>query len=233
MWYNTDPAPEPFPPGTRVNILVNGIHKRSTIQNVPLPIPSVLKTNTVVTPNSTIEQDKVPNTYTILLDDNTTHKVSCQDLLTPSTTMTVDTTAPSTVWAGIPSHSLHQNAKITLEHDGTYHKGYLTYSPDVVSNLLSAVIFARRRLIFPSPYPTSPIIGCLSSLTKPYFLATQQSPHSFHVNPITTLHQLTMSQPNNSLTHVHPPYTRLFIHPNPIAILGLHCMKKRKGGSNN
>ncbi|KAL7525881.1 hypothetical protein ACHAXR_001202, partial [Thalassiosira sp. AJA248-18] len=34
----TDPVPEPFPPGTRVTIDVQGVPTRGTIHNVPLPV---------------------------------------------------------------------------------------------------------------------------------------------------------------------------------------------------
>jgi hypothetical protein len=126
---NTDPCPEPFPPGTRVNVLVNGITKRGTIQNIPLPTSPALQDTAIIHPNGEIEEPN-NNRYTVLLDDNTTQELTYQQLILPSdATPPVDPAEPSTVWAGIPSRYLHQDAKITLEHEGTYHKGYLNYSP--------------------------------------------------------------------------------------------------------
>lgn len=55
-------------------------------------------------------------------------ELTFQDLLSPANDITIDPTAPDiTVWAGFPAKYLHQDAKITLEHNGTYHKGYLQY----------------------------------------------------------------------------------------------------------
>ena len=43
----TDPVSEPFPPGTRVNLNVNGTMARGTIQNIPLPTSPLLNTAAV------------------------------------------------------------------------------------------------------------------------------------------------------------------------------------------
>ena len=100
---NTDPAPEPFPPGTRVNVLVNGTNKRGTIQSIPLPPSPVLEDSAIVNPDGSIEPGE-SSVYTVLLDDNTTAELTFQDLLSPSVDLpTIDPAALSTVWAGIPS----------------------------------------------------------------------------------------------------------------------------------
>jgi hypothetical protein len=88
-----------------------------------------LQDTAIIHPNGEIEEPN-NNRYTVLLDDNTTQELTYQQLILPSdATPPVDPAEPSTVWAGIPSRYLHQDAKITLEHEGTYHKGYLNYSP--------------------------------------------------------------------------------------------------------
>jgi hypothetical protein len=84
----------------------------------------------VVTPDGQVDDEDNSQTYTVLLDDGTTHVLTFSDLLNPATDTTIDPRAPDTVWAGLPSKYLHQDAKITLEHDGTYHKGYLQYTRD-------------------------------------------------------------------------------------------------------
>ena len=77
LCHNTDPVPEPFPPGTRVNVLVKGEHKRGTIQNVPLPnVP----TSEIVTPQGDIDLETPPQLYTVHLDDGTTHVLTFKDL---------------------------------------------------------------------------------------------------------------------------------------------------------
>eukprot|EP00956_Cyclotella_meneghiniana_P012602 scaffold17913_cov36-Cyclotella_meneghiniana.AAC.1 len=107
---NTDPSPEPFPPGTRVNVLVNNTPQRGTIQHVPMPLPAVLEP----TAELRVRVRLVELTFA--------------DLLSPATETPVNPASPTTVWEGIPSHYLHQNAKITYEHEGTYLKGYLSYT---------------------------------------------------------------------------------------------------------
>jgi hypothetical protein len=108
---NTDPSLEPFPPGTRVNVLINGHTKRGTIQNIPMPSSPALRDSAIIHPNGDIEEPNT-NKYTVLLDDNTTEELTYQQLLLPSETQPpVDPTAASTVWAGIPSRYLHQDAK--------------------------------------------------------------------------------------------------------------------------
>ena len=82
---------------TQVNVLVKGTSKRGTIQNIPMPPSLVLEDSAIVTPNGNIKTTK-NSVYTVLLDDNTTHKLS------PSVDLpTVDPNAASTVWSGIPS----------------------------------------------------------------------------------------------------------------------------------
>ena len=74
---NTDPAPEPFPPGTHVSILLNGTTKRDKIKNIPLPPSPVLDGSAIVTSASEIETEE-SSVYTALLDNITTHKLTYQ-----------------------------------------------------------------------------------------------------------------------------------------------------------
>eukprot|EP00956_Cyclotella_meneghiniana_P032302 scaffold88129_cov23-Cyclotella_meneghiniana.AAC.1 len=93
---NTDPAPEPFPPGTRVNLLLNGHPKRGTIQNIPLPSSLALEDSAVITPDGSIESEAT-SVYTVLLDDGTTTELTYKDLISPSASQpAVDPLAPST-----------------------------------------------------------------------------------------------------------------------------------------
>jgi hypothetical protein len=159
---NTDPGPEPFPPGTRVNVLLNGSTQRSTIQDIPLPPSVILEDSAVVTPAGTIEHEDTKQLYTVLLDDGTTHELTFQDLLSPAFDTKIDPTAPDTVWAGILTKYLYQDAKIALEHEGTYHKGYLP----------------PKRLTSVSPFPTLLVIGRHYLLMNSSSSVTPQSPPS-------------------------------------------------------
>lgn len=98
---NTDPDPEPFPPGTRVNVLDRGTVQRGTIQNVPLPPPTILESSAAVTPEA--NNNELPTKYIVLLDNNTTLELTIEDLMSPLTDPVVDPSDPPTVWEGIPS----------------------------------------------------------------------------------------------------------------------------------
>jgi hypothetical protein len=111
-----------------VNVKINGVTKRGTIQNVLLPPSPVLEHNAIITPKGTIENTEHSQHYTVILDDNTTRDLTFPDLLSPTKQAHVNPTMPDTVWAGIPTKYLHQDAKITLEHEGIYQMGYLNYS---------------------------------------------------------------------------------------------------------
>jgi hypothetical protein len=73
-------VPEPFPPGTRVQLIVNDAKVKGTIQNIPLPFAHVgTASNMVNTPD---DSGSPKNTYIVLLDDGTTTKVFFEDLIT-------------------------------------------------------------------------------------------------------------------------------------------------------
>eukprot|EP00804_Cyclotella_cryptica_P030485 CCRYP_008549-RA/>CCRYP_008549-RA protein AED:0.36 eAED:0.17 QI:0/0/0/0.8/1/1/5/0/922 len=71
---NTDPTPEPFPPGTRVTLVRNDTQIKGTISNVPTPPTSTLIRTaahpTVPSPTSISSPDS--SLYTVLLDNGTT-----------------------------------------------------------------------------------------------------------------------------------------------------------------
>lgn len=228
---NTDPAPEPFPPGTRVNVLIDGINQRGTIQNIPLP-SSPLEDTAVVTPSGHIEpNDENSMKYTVLLDNNTTHELTFNDLLTPpADSPPVDPSAPSTVWAGIPSRYLHQDAKITLEHDGTYHKGYLNYSPESGFEFLVRRNVRSKKIDFRVPLPNfartwttllaeeTLLFGhtTVSSFLRPG--SYNNSPSANHVSA------------KNLINPCPPSLTKALHSSNPDRHVWLDSYKEEKGG---
>ena len=71
-----------------------------------------------------------PNVYTIQLDNGTTIEQSYEQVV--STQLTSHTAAPSAASdaarvSGIPACFQH-NAKVTLDHEGSFHKGFISYS---------------------------------------------------------------------------------------------------------
>eukprot|EP00956_Cyclotella_meneghiniana_P020999 scaffold37679_cov76-Cyclotella_meneghiniana.AAC.13 len=122
----TDPTPEPFPPGTRVTLTRNGSPLKGTVANVPLPyMPSIVTNSTDAS-----SPDDQSTQYVIQLDDGTTQEVEFSELAPllqnlPSETVSSDTS--SSPFASLP-YILQRNAKITIDHQGAFHKGYLDHT---------------------------------------------------------------------------------------------------------
>eukprot|EP00956_Cyclotella_meneghiniana_P030923 scaffold79637_cov24-Cyclotella_meneghiniana.AAC.1 len=227
---NTDPAPEPFPPGTRVNVLINGESKRGTIQNIPLPPSPALDASAIITPSGDIETEAT-SVYTVLLDDNTTHELTYQDLLSPCPDLpAVDPAAASTVWSGIPSRYLHQDAKITLEHDGTYHKGYLNYSQESGFEFIVRRNLRSKKVDFRVPLPNfsrnwTTMLAEETLLFGHTTVSSYLRPGSYNNAPSAN----HVSAKN--LINPCPPSLAKALHPsNPDRHVWLESYKEEKGG---
>eukprot|EP00956_Cyclotella_meneghiniana_P038057 scaffold148302_cov51-Cyclotella_meneghiniana.AAC.2 len=123
----SDPSPEPFPPGTRVTITRNNAPQKGTIANVPLPYVPSLVTNT---PSDT--PDDQSTQYVVALDNGTTTEVDFTELTEQLPHSPTDKTSSSTAsspFASLP-YILQRNAKITIDHKGAFHKGYLDHTPE-------------------------------------------------------------------------------------------------------
>jgi hypothetical protein len=114
----SDPTPEPFPPGMRVLVIASDESStKGTIQNIPLPCD-----------DSTIDN---PTKYTVHLDNGTTVEADFHQLADPSKTSTTMDEASYTNAriSGLP-HDLQPNSKVTFDHNGAFHKGYLIHTPE-------------------------------------------------------------------------------------------------------
>eukprot|EP00804_Cyclotella_cryptica_P022088 CCRYP_011573-RA/>CCRYP_011573-RA protein AED:0.27 eAED:0.27 QI:0/-1/0/1/-1/1/1/0/654 len=128
---NTDPTPEPFPPGTRVTLLRNNDFIRGTIANVPSPPPSTIL-RTAAHSNSPSSTSSLPDTsplYTVLLDNGKTTECDFAELA-PSEQQQLTSTSydQPNPFRSLPSW-LQQDSKVTLDCRGAFHKGYLHYCP--------------------------------------------------------------------------------------------------------
>jgi len=105
---------EPYPPGTRIeepSSSNESVTRSGTVMDIPLD------------PTSSPQ-------YLVLFDDGTTKSISARDM--PSfIPKPRDATSGSDSSHLLPPF-LRLNSKITLDHEGRYHKGYLTKSPDGV-----------------------------------------------------------------------------------------------------
>ncbi|KAL7525486.1 hypothetical protein ACHAWF_001390, partial [Thalassiosira exigua] len=91
----TDPVPEPFPPGTRVNV-----KQDEEVVRAPL-------VQTAASPS-----DASPSSYAILLDDGTTVERSFEDLTSSSPADSPPSESTPNPFASLP-HFLQLNAKLT------------------------------------------------------------------------------------------------------------------------
>ena len=73
---NTDPVPEPFPPGTRVNVKQNNVLVRGTVQNIPIPFTDVNLPDS--SPDD--DADSPSPLYTVQLDDGTLVELKYEEL---------------------------------------------------------------------------------------------------------------------------------------------------------
>ena len=128
----TDPVPEPFPPGTRVSLTIDGKVVQGTINNIPLS--SVSGIESVVTPPITMpDPEDLPAMYTVLLDDGTTKDLTYEDLILDDRTKSnpessTDQAVPNPA-AGLPA-LFRPGSKVTMDYNGAFHKGYITLSPE-------------------------------------------------------------------------------------------------------
>lgn len=127
--HNTDPTPEPFPPGTRVTITRDGVSSTGTIQNVPIFHTSIVSPSSS-DDSSTSESSPSSSSYVVHFDDGTSADVTYEDLISsmPEHSSTPAPDQSTNVFDGLPSF-LQQDSKLTIDHNGAFHRGYLHYSP--------------------------------------------------------------------------------------------------------
>jgi hypothetical protein len=104
-----------YPPGTRVECIdpISHMLLAGTVMDIPLTVDS----STDVSSNST-------PSYTVLFDNGTSASIPLRDMasIIPKPPIDVD---PSDSQDSLLPPFLRLHSKITYEHDGQYHKGYL------------------------------------------------------------------------------------------------------------
>eukprot|EP00984_Skeletonema_dohrnii_P029430 scaffold20035_cov83-Skeletonema_dohrnii-CCMP3373.AAC.3 len=65
--------------------------------------------------------------YVIHLDDGTYAELTYEDLVSHESPPEVAATSVENIFDGLPAF-LRQDSKITLDHNGAFHRGYLHYS---------------------------------------------------------------------------------------------------------
>ena len=85
----------------------------------------------------TLEQDSItsgnqtPPPYVILLENGITVKISYDDIIKDSQDDTWTPKSPSNAAAlEVIPHFLRHDSKVTMDHKGGFHKGFINYSPE-------------------------------------------------------------------------------------------------------
>ena len=124
---------EPYPPGTRVEVRDEGTKRTGTVMDIPM--------DPAISPQ-----------YLIQFDDGTTTSV-------PSSTMPSIIPRPPeepTTSSHLLPPFLQLDSKITYEKDGTYHKGYLSQTPDGVYKFVYKSHVNKKREDWSVPLPDLP-----------------------------------------------------------------------------
>ena len=128
---NTDPIHEAFPLGTRVSIQHKDFLVQGAINNIPLPVSTIIKYATSPLSNQSdysSQSSELPESrpYVILLDSSIYVKKSNDD---PIKAGMDDVSPPSSTnnaadLEGIP-HFLRHDSKLMMDHKGGFHKVYI------------------------------------------------------------------------------------------------------------
>jgi hypothetical protein len=104
-----------------------------------------------VTSNPDSSSSPPKPTYTVHLDTNETIDVSFEYLINPHDEKSPEQHS-SNLFSGIPEF-LSNNAKVTNEHNETYHKGFLTHSPEFGFQFVVKRNLRSSKGDFSSPLP--------------------------------------------------------------------------------
>jgi hypothetical protein len=222
----TDPVAEPFPPGTRISVTVDDKPMRGTIQNVPLPFSNFLPSSTIVAP---VDGDSAPSTYTILLDDGTTIERKFEDLLDPTESSEPAASDAVNPFAGLPSF-LSEGSKITVDHNGAFHKGFIHHSPTLGFHVAVKRNLRSNKVDFTVPLPS--FRQNWSSLVGDNVILPGHSTVSSFLRPNTTNNAPSANLVSaKNLLQPCPPSLLKALHPsNPDRDVWLKSYNEEKGG---
>ena len=219
-------VPEPFPPGTRVVLPHKGSSVKGTISNVPLPF---LDTPAVSASDADADQS---TTYTILLDSGVTIEKQFHELapsLTNSPSAELSSSPTTSPFDSLPA-ILQRNSKITIDHQGAFHKGYLDHSPEGGFMFVSKCAASSKKILWSVPLPDFsrqwysmvgeniiiPGHSTVSTFLRPN--SSNNAPSANHVSA-------------KNLMNPCPPSLLKALHPsNPDRLVWLDSYMEEKGG---
>ena len=155
----TDTIHDPFPPGTHVSIQHKDIPTCGTINNILIPLSPILKTEASPVPEdldeeSITSEDPRSPPYFILLYNGIIVEQSYDNLI--KYTRYDKSTPKSPINAAaleIISHFLCHDSKVTMDHKGAFHKGYINYSPETGFQFIVRINARSRKVDFSVPIP--------------------------------------------------------------------------------
>ena len=175
---------EKYPPGTRVermdpitNMLVSG-----TVMDIPFPLE--------VSPDSDADVTDLP--YTVLFDNGTTASIPLSKMAGLIPPPPIVPTTPEGTTTLLPPF-LQLNSRITYEHDGQYHKGYLGIKDGVYRFSYKSHVNKRKEdWGVPLPHlPSTWVDLCVEGLLVPghvshTFLRSTSSPSNTTFDPVAS-----------------------------------------------
>jgi transposase InsO family protein len=229
--HKTDPTPEPFPPGTRVSITQSDKIIKGTISNVPLPFFSTANTASLDSDEST---DGQSTTYVVQLDDGKTIECDFSTLAPQITSSSLPSDHISSATSADPFDSLpyilKRNSKITLDHQGAFHKGYLDHTFE------GGFVFAYKR----APNAKKPLWTVpLPDFSRQWYSMVAENIIIPGHSMVSSFLRPNTSNNSPSLNHVSaknllnpcPPSLAKALHPdNPDRLIWLESYKEEKGG---
>ena len=130
-----------------------------TINNIPIPVSPILKcvasTSTKHSDKDSISSDTQESSpYVILLNSGTTVEKSYDNLIQDSRDDTPPSKSPRNAsdLEGIP-HFLCHDYKVSMDHKGVFHKGYINNSPESGFQFIVRRNARSRKVDFSVPLP--------------------------------------------------------------------------------
>ena len=158
IWDKTGTIHEPLLPVTHVSIKHDDALDRGTTKNITIPVSPIPKCAVSPPPEQTDNgyiSTGIPEStpYVIILEFVTTFEKSYEDLIQA----VWDDVLPSNLknaaaLDGIP-HFLCHYFKVTMDHKGESHKGYINYSPEFGLQFIVRQNARSRKIDFTVPLP--------------------------------------------------------------------------------
>jgi hypothetical protein len=193
---------------------------------VPLPF-SHIGTSSFVTSSDPDSDSKT--TYTVLLDDGTTTEVPFEALIDPVERSIPAGTDLANAYDGLPAF-FSEGSKVTIDHNGSFHKGFMHYSPEGGFQVQIKRNLRSTKVDFAVPLPD--FRQQWSSLVGDNIVIPGHSTVSSFLRPNSSNNQPSANFVSaKNLLNPCPPSLLKALHPsNPDRDVWLQSYDEEKGG---